>query len=385
MIVPTGVRYVSVPPGTGYGDSANQYVSGLRARGVPVKREFADYGGDPSSVDPGRTNDVAYDTVLVHLRPQDFHRWVEPGSGRLHVAYTVWETDRVPDFWRSALEPFDLVLVPSAFNRRSIIETGINTRAEVLPHIARRVEPVGGGSFGDITDDDFVFYTMGPWHNRKALPETIRAYLDTFTARDQVALIIKTSAFDYGAVTDAQLGRPRPGGAPATTSWWSLAKLLAEHSHPPKVYLHRGQASPREIDQIHTRADCFVSLARGEGWGLGSFDGALFGNPPILPGWGGPLEWLPSDYPFLVDYELVPTSADAPDAFGYPLSADARWAQADAAHAGRLMRQAYENREQTAALGAAVRATLVDRYSSVVITSRLIELIARAHDRRSVR
>jgi hypothetical protein len=43
------------------------------------------------------------------------------------------------------------------------------------------------------------------------------------------------------------------------------------------------------------------------------------------------------------------------------------------------MRQAYENREETAPLGEALRAALVDKYASVVVTSRLLKLIADAH------
>ena len=41
---------------------------------------------------------------------------------------------------------------------------------------------------------------MGVWHNRKALAETVRAFLDTFTAEDAVGLVVKTSQLDDEAV-----------------------------------------------------------------------------------------------------------------------------------------------------------------------------------------
>ena len=66
----------------------------------------------------------------------------------------------------------------------------------------------------------------------------------------------------------------------------------------------------------------------GRGLGTGSFDAASFGNPSIVTGWGGHLDYLGSDYPYLVDYELVQTSSDKPDAFGFPQSDDAYWARA---------------------------------------------------------
>jgi hypothetical protein len=164
---------------------------------------------------------IAYDTVLLHLRPTYFAEQLEPESERVNIAYTVWETDRVPDFWHEALARLDLVLVPSTFNERSIVESGISARVEVLPHIARRARPIyrAPDGFGEIAEEDFVFYTMGLWHNRKALPDTIRAYLHAFTARDKVALIVKTSAHDFAAVAAVHAGRPPSGGPGATTTW----------------------------------------------------------------------------------------------------------------------------------------------------------------------
>jgi glycosyltransferase involved in cell wall biosynthesis len=382
VIVPEGIRYVSVLPGTGYGDSAAQYIAGLRALGIPVSWAPTS-GGDgelsQDAIHSGiRRAPIPYDTVLLHDQPQNFGRWIE--RDRVNIGYVAWESDRAPRRWRESLELLELVLVPSAFCQRAVIETGTSTRVEVLPHIARPVQPMPGGRFDPISEQDFVFYTIGPWHNRKALPETICAFADTFTSADDVALIIKTSAFDYTAMTPSP-GRPKKGRQNAVMSWWSLATLLAGYPNHPKVFLHCADASPDVIDQIHTRGDCFVSLTRGEGWGLGCFDAALFGNPSIITGWGGHLEYLGPDYPFLVDYELVPTSFDQSDAFGFPLEDDSHWARAERRQAGELMSQAYENREQTPALGAALRRRLVDKYASVVITSRLVGLIAETHDR----
>jgi glycosyltransferase involved in cell wall biosynthesis len=364
------VRYLCVAPGTGYGDAADQYVAGLRHERIPVS--WVPTGDVPAWAQHGdiRDADVDYDTLIVHDRPSELDSRMDHERDVTMLGYIAWEADIAPGGWRHALDGLDLVLVPSTFNQKAVVATGTTTPVAVLPHIARSVRPIPGGCFGDITADDFVFYAMGPWYNRKALDDVIRVFLDTFTADDSVGLIVKTSPIDYGA----------PDGRDART-WVSVGRLLGGHTRPPKIVLKVGDGPPGAIDQIHTRGDCFVSLARGEGWGLGAFDAASFGNPSIATGWGGHLDYLGSDYPLLVDYKLVPTAADPIDAFGFPQSDDSYWAHADRNHAGALMRHVYEQRHDAMALGAELRRRISDQYAPAVVTSRLISLIAQARQR----
>jgi glycosyltransferase involved in cell wall biosynthesis len=367
------VRYLSVAPGTGYGDSADQYIAGLRHERIPVSwaptgevRPWAQHGDI-------RNADIDYDTVILHDRPLELASRMDHERDVTRLGYIAWETDVAPETWRPVLDRLDMVLVPSTFNQKAVLATGTTTPVAVLPHIARRVRRIAGGRFGDITEDDFVFYTMGPWYNRKAIADVIRAFVDTFSANDSVALVVKTSPIDYGA-SDGQ----------DNMTWVSVGRLLAGHSRPPKIVVKVGDGPPGTIDQIHTRGDCFVSLARGEGWGLGAFDAACFGNPSIVTGWGGQLDYLGSDYPLLVDYKLVPTAADPVDTFGFPLSKETYWARADRNHAGALMRHLYDHRDDATALGAELRDRISAQYAPVVVTSRLISLIVKAHERAGV-
>lgn len=381
-LLPTGVRYVSALPGSGYGDSAEHYIAGLRSR-VPVTWTAT---GDPAGFGIVSTHgdilgiDIPYDTVVLHVRPEEMPPWFEVEPDRVRIGYIAWEADRAPADWRVVLDQLDLALVPSTFNQQAVAEV-TTTPVAVLPHVARRVMPRPDHPFGEIDDDDYVFYTIGTWHNRKALPETVRTFLDTFTKDDAVALIVKTTALDYAALGKLRSGQELEGGSRAAMSWWSLAQIMRDYPQSPKVFLHAADATQEAIDEIHTRGDCYVSLARGEGWGLGSFDAASFGKPSIVTGWGGPLDYLGTDYPLLVNYALVPTSTEPPDAYGFPGSDDARWARADLAHAGVLMRHVYEHREDAVGLGAELRARVVDKYAPAVVTSHLIRLVAETHDR----
>src|ERR1019366_7870019 len=105
---------------------------------------------------------------------------------------------------------------------------------------------------------------------------TIEAYLRAFAAKDRVLLVVKTSH------QDRRTG-PFDGGRMAGrgTSAWSLAQCLADHPDPPAVRLITRALTPAEISSLHRRGDCFVSLCRSEGWGLGAFDAAAHGNPVV--------------------------------------------------------------------------------------------------------
>lgn len=367
------VRYVSLGTGTGYGDAADQYMTGLRGAGVDVHWTRVVEGGSRRGDHPSALR-ADPDVVVVHLPPPWFGPSLDDHPRVPAVAMLAWETQVVPDDWPS-FDRFRLVLVPSSFTAATLAPAAPDCGVEVVPHIARRVNPVPGARFGQIADQDFVFYTIGTWSTRKALAETVRAFLDTFTADDDVGLVVKTTALDYQTLfTMAGTTETR---TPIGMVWWTVASIIADYPRPPRLHLITDVVTACEIDQLHTRGDCYLSLTRSEGWGLTSFDAALFGNPSIITGWGGHVEYLGSDYPLLVDYELRPTTDDRPDGWT-PLRPHDRWAQADRDHAGRLMRWVYEHRAEAADLGAALRARVSVRYSADQVTTRLVDLLAGA-------
>jgi hypothetical protein len=156
--------------------------------------------------------------------------------------------------------------------------------------------------------------------------------------------------------------------------WFKLAQIMADYARPPKVHLVAKGISAREIDRLHTRGDCFISLTRSEGWGLCPFDAALFGNPVIITGWGGHLDYLGAGYPFLVRYDLEPTARSAPD--GYHLHAeDAHWARADRRHASELMRLVFENRDWASSVARSMQPQLRASYASAAVCRRLARLM----------
>lgn len=381
----TGVRWLSFGPGSGFGDAAETIMAGLREAGIAVTWSplgwgenlwRAEYG---PLVAPGATDsshhdivDLAmeHDTVVVHSSPV-WNEWLEnQAAHRRMVAVTTWESDRLPDGHVHALNRFDLVVVPSRFNVETFMASGVTVPVAAVPHIARPVTidppppPVGR----------LRFYTIGTWTTRKALADTVAAFVDAFDRDADVSLLVCTTDEDHIALTR----RARRGWAvdPAEgRSWFTLEGLVSGRGDHPPIELRTEPMTRVEVEEVHRRSHCFVSLSRGEGWGLGAFDAAAHGNPIVVTGWGGALDFLPEDYPYLVDYDLVASTDDEPDNWMPP--SRGRWAKVRIAHASKLLRAVHERRDAAWSRAAAVAPDVRARFDSRTATARFLDVLAR--------
>lgn len=386
-----GVRWYSIPPGSGFGTAASDYMSGLRSAGVPVTWTVL---GWPSTVWPGEpygpvTNvevgdsphrdvvdaPVGHDVVVMHSSPLWHERLGDDADGKLLAAYTTWETDRLPEESVAILNRFDRVFVPSRFNRTVFEGSGVKVPISVVPHIARDTASLDGlGTDSQRAEESrFVFYLIATWTTRKAIPDTVEAFLRAFDVDDPVTLKIHTTKEDLVAGA-RHLHGGRSRAAPETR--FSLARALSGRHRVPDIVLSTGRLDREAVDEIHRTGDCFVSLSRGEGFGLGAFEAAAFGRPAIVTGWGGTPEFLPEGYPYLVDFSLVPTTDDEPDQWWWPRPGE-RWAKADVECAATLMRQVFETREVARSWGRRLRTEVTSKYDGKRVTTRLLEAMKR--------
>jgi hypothetical protein len=379
---PRGVRWLGDTPGDGFGDAATEYISALRAAGVPVTWTPLGDGswawGDPSrraplenaQVPSARHADLVgleidYDVLVVHSPPIWHAGWPEEEPGRRIVAFTAWEPDAVPADRVDLLNRYDAVLVPSRFNRDVLIASGVRVPVRAVPHIARRPVPGPPPELPGAGPETTVFAVLGTWTTRKALADTITAYLDAFTARDDVLLVVKTTPEDHIAL----------GAGIYRETWESLARLLVRYRDAPRVHLAVQHWPQPAIDALHARADCFVNLSRSEGWGLPTFDAGIAGTPVVVTGWGGSPEFLPADYPYLVDFDLVPTDSDPKDDW-IDVAPDRRWARARRDHAVDLLRTIHREPERAKAWGVRLQDHIVRTYSAQRVTPLLLAALS---------
>ena len=371
------LNYISLADDTGYAVAGRRYIELLRAAGVEVRA---------LSMVPGSSLGLGYECghgslypdapTIFHTVPEYYphltRRLKTDANSAPRIGMTVWETTRLPRHWPALLNSLDALIVPTEWNRRVFSNAGVTIPIHVLPH-ASEFE----GYLPEQKDIDalksklpalhgkFVFYNIGTWMKRKGIDKLIHAFLEAFAGRTDVILILKTSGSDHDR--HGSKWRRLFAARSCGTDW----RRRARQSVAPSVVLLTDSLSREEMQALHHLSDCFVSLARGEGWGLGSYEAAFFGKPLILTGFGGHMDFAPEDLASHVAYRLVQVAV--PDNASY--TADQMWAEPDLKDAIRAMQCAISEPSAAFNRAARLKRLIKLRFSAEAITLRFLKIL----------
>lgn len=390
-----GLKYISWGDTTGYAVAAKAYVRALVDVGVELTWSPMMLGADlyepcdvPTWPCPQLSavcnRSIDYDTVLIHTVPEYYDQWIkrEQRPGRRILGYTVWELESLPSHWPDILNRLDGVIVPCQWNVEVFRRSGVRVPIHVVPHLSQ-FEGISEPSVEDQTrmsrrlgrlareDSRFVFYNIGFWSHRKAPYLAIEAYWQAFNASDPVLMVVKTSAKDITRWyrhwrNGFRLRHPSPEKSIA-----DMAKRYPNRA--PLVVIADETLSDEEMFALHNQGDCFVSLTRTEGWGLGAFEAARLGKPVIMTGYGGQLDFLDRDHADLVDYAMVPVHEPTWSANYKPTD---QWADPSVSQAGKYMRAVFEDRLKAQKRGALLAERIAQDFSGKTIIDTLIKALA---------
>ena len=355
--------YGNVFDASGYGHAARAYLHALHHAGVELR--VVDLRGHPHQVeDPlletfvGRSLDA--DFHLFHGPPPHWARLAFPL--RNVIAMTVWETDTMPTQWRPVLSHAIDVWLPCEFNT-AVFSTALGKPVFKLPHPIYPCVANGGVireplAEDEVRPDDYVFYSIFEWQDRKCPEQTMEAYFRAFPQDDATVLILKTN----------------PGAA--TVAHRALTEIRHRTGSRARAVVRAEAWTEGQISALHQRGDCYISLHRGEGWGYPLFQAAAGGKPVIATGYSGPLEYIAADAHSVVRYKL--TSVRQPYVYYHP---SMKWAEPDTAHASELMRTVRTQPEEARDKAIVAAKDLNERFSLDVIgqsaRARLAELLAK--------
>jgi len=316
-VTPPSIHYVSHFWPTGYGTAGRRLFRALADLGVPLQWTPIEFDnedpllppGKPSDLDldPFRTVELSPDVVVLHSVPELLPalRHLCPRGAAL-VLHTVWEHEVLQPHWPQLLNQFDGIIVPTEWNAAAFREGGVKVPVEVVPHVASSEAcdsrwldepPISAG-------DSFMVHSIATWSARKAPWIALDVFARAFGVKDDALMVLRTSPF-----LDSELPSP-PGPANRTRSTsWSAAEILHRHSPSARLHLATGLRSFEEIQGLHARSNCWLSLPHAEGWDLGAFDAAVAGTPVITTGHGGPLAYLDPDASVLIDGEFAPLAS----------------------------------------------------------------------------
>jgi len=398
-----GIKYISFYGANGYFIAAKRYMIGFKNFGIPFTWTPLVRGTDgklgpftganigDKELDPFCNKPIKYDTVIIHMPPEHYPYWIDNEKDKRIIGYTVWETDKLPAHWPKLLNLVDRVLVPCQWNKEVFIKSGVCKPIDAIPHIfdGYRRPSDGHRLPRVINPSDFVFYTIETWTARKAVWNTIQYYLDTFTGNDPVLLVVKTTKYAYedsqlqrfkkmkdfkknlniikNAATLLNLTRCKKDSVSV------LCSIQRKYVFPARIMLIDETITDNEVMELHYRGDCYISLCRSEGWGLGPFTAAGMGKPVIITGFGGHLDFLPGELTYLVGYDLVPVRDDWDQG---RFTEDQRWAEPMKSQACRLMRHVFENQKEAKARGEALSKHVNDCFGEDKVMRRFITALA---------
>ena len=248
--------------------------------------------------------------TIAHVVPEHLPLAFSMATESAHferIAYTTWESDALPTHWLRSFDQCHRVVVPSRFNQ-TVFVRDLRRPVQVVPHVRRHrcnefstLELCNFRRTLGLGDDEFVFYSINQFEPRKGFSALIEAFVRAFDPADKVALLIKTGSRGSADGPYFESVQVRE----------HLQKMLARLSREikpglPKVcVIDDAKVGGQTIDALHAIGDCFVSLTRGEGFGMGACEAACAGNPVLMTGWGGQLVFLGSDYIGNLPYTLV--------------------------------------------------------------------------------
>jgi len=341
---------------TGYGTASRAYIRALRWS-----------SSDMSVVDrnPHKRIDVADPVVLAllnkPLRPDIYicHSEIQDVVSlealfQSLIVLTTWETDVLPDGHIQILNRVKEVWVPSRFNR-TVFENCLAVPVFRLPHPVRWLRCAANRAdlcrVIGVPDKSFLVVNIATWQARKNPMGCIEAFLRAFSTTGDAFLVLK-NRFDFVERNEALNDIRRLCDSLDIPYPFAAARIrLIDTSWPEDM-----------ISTLIRRANCYLSLHRGEGWCYPLFDAVCSGVPVIATGYSGPMDYLSKRHNMLVHYALCRVHQPGQRTPFY-FSQRMAWADPDVEHAVFLLRSLYADYSHYKKISTRWSAVVAGRYS----------------------
>ena len=277
-------------------------------------------------------------------------------DGRYNIGFWFWEQEQFPVRWHSAFDYYDEIWVPTEFVRKSIAAVSpVPVHKITHPLYLDEAEAVADRARFGLPGNACVFLFTFDFFStvqRKNPAAVVAAFRRAFGPQDSAVLVLKSINAGQNPAERESLGEKSEG-----------ANIVFIDSHLTRP----------EMNALFASADCYVSLHRSEGVGLGMAQAMYLGKPVIATNYSGNLEFMTPDNSLLVDYTMTELDEDAGS-----YERGSRWAEPNIEQAADFMHWVYQNRAEANTLGARaaadVRRILDPAKATAEIMQRVREL-----------
>ncbi len=278
------------------------------------------------------------------------------------IGYWVWEMPFLPHILAEQIARVDEIWTPSAFSQK-IFQKYTQKPVIVVPHPIPEqpsVNRVEARTLLSLPQDRYIYlYTFSALSSelRKNPFGVINAFRRVFPEIDNTAPLLCIKA--------AHIER-----FPAFEQ--DLSAAIAEVGG----ILLKGYFSQKQTTMLMHCVDCYVSLHRAEGFGLGMAEAMAAGKPVIATAYSGNLEFMNRHNSFLADYSLRAVSAED---YRYFPELELLYepgqiiAEADITSAAHFMQYVYQQRESAGEIGNVAAASIQARLHPKVIGAKISE------------
>ena len=280
-------------------------------------------------------------------------------DGRYNIGAWAWETDRLPAAMAESAELLDEVWVPSSYVRRA-----------VEPVVDRPVHVVGHPVVAPPVDPSFDPASLG-------VPGGFRFlfsfdFLSSFARKHPLGVLVAfTTAFREGEGPVLVLKSVNGDKRPAELE----GLLLAAAGRRDVVVLDR-YLSAGERGALLAGCDCYVSLHRSEGFGLGIAEAIALGKPVIATAYGGVLDIVDEKTAY-----LVPARKAAVGPGAAPYDPAGSWGEPDLGAAAAAMRTVVEAPDEARRIAARACERVLAEHGPAavarVVRRRLVDIDAK--------
>jgi glycosyltransferase involved in cell wall biosynthesis len=266
------------------------------------------------------------------VQPALTHLGMDLPQNAYNIIYPMWELSKYPKEWAIQLNRFDEIWAPSRFTYGSILPA-VDKPVVHLPVAGQiQLKSFLGRRYFKIPESSFTFlffFDLTSYIERKNPFAVLEAFekLCNLCPDEDVCLVIKLK-----------------GG-----------EMKHEHTEELQDYLTRLKSrlividrllSDNEMKNLLRCSDCFVSLHRSEGFGLGMINAMFLRKPVIATAYSANMDFMNESNSCLVRYDLCPVPDGA-----YPFNEGQVWADADVDHAVEYMVRLVSDRDYARSIG----------------------------------
>jgi len=271
-------------------------------------------------------------------------------KGRLNLLHHyAWEESGFPLEWADDFSVYlDGVTCLSDHVQKVLIDHGVTSRLSVSGCGVDHWERIAPDHNFTVEGKSFRFLHVSSCFPRKGADLLLQAYGRSFSAKDDVTLIIKTHPNPHNEIR----------------KW--LADAKADRQDFPDVLIIEDDLADSQLKALYHQCHVLVAPSKAEGFGLPIAEAMLSGLPVITTAWGGQLDFCDDNSAWLIDYDFEAAQSH----FGV---FDSAWARPRVEDLAERMRELYEmspgERQQRAAVG---RTRLMENFRWCDVAERLV-------------